>query len=137
MQWTQGDFILTDDRSRLNVDRTFVLLQGTYWGVRRPREVVAQMVEHSLCFALLKAEQQVGFVRAVTDFTVFTWIADLVVEAPYRGLGLGTWMMHCLASHPALLSTQKVLQTRDAHEFYEKFGLASHPALMSTPVPGL
>jgi hypothetical protein len=82
MEWTKNEFVLTDDSSRLDLDRTFRLLQGTYWGVRRPREVIARMVEHSLCIVLLRGDIQVGFGRAVTDYTVFSWIADLVVE-PY------------------------------------------------------
>jgi len=137
VEWTRDEFVLTDDPSRFDLERTFLLLQGTYWGVRRPREVVAKMSEHSLCFILLRGDIQVGFGRAVTDYTVFSWIADIVVEPEYRSKGLGKWIMECIGEHPAILPTQKVLQTRDAHSLYEKYGFAKSPALMSTPVVGL
>ncbi len=42
MEWTKDEFVLTDDSRRLDLERTFTLLQGTYWGVRRPREVVTR-----------------------------------------------------------------------------------------------
>ena len=96
MQWEKGGFLLTDDSDRLDRERTFALLNATYWGVRRPREVVERMVEHSLCFSLFLDGVQVGFARAVTDYTVFSWIADLVIDPPYRGRGIGRWMINCL-----------------------------------------
>lgn len=137
MEWLRDEFLLTDDTGRLDVDRTFELLQATYWGVRRPREVVAAMIQRSLCFVLLRDNAQVGFARAVTDHTVFSWIADLVIAPQYRQKGLGKWVMECIVTHPAIKNTQMVLQTRDAHALYEKYGFAKNPALMSTPVPGL
>lgn len=137
MKWAKEEFVLTDDSRRLNLDRTFLLLQGTYWGVRRPREVIVKMLEHSLCFILLRGDTQVGFGRAVTDYTVFSWIADIVVEPKYRSRGLGKWIMQCIGVHPAIQPTQMVLQTRDAHGLYEKYGFARNPALMSTSVVGL
>jgi GNAT superfamily N-acetyltransferase len=137
MQWERSGFRLTDEPGYIDAERTFALLSATYWGVRRPREVVAGMLEHSLCFGLFRDDVQVGFARAVTDYTVFSWIADLVIDPPCRGLGLGRWMMECMIAHPLLERTQMVLQTRDAHALYEQYGFRQNPALMSTPVIGL
>ena len=102
MQWERSGFRLTDEPGYIDAERTFALLSATYWGVRRPREVVAGMLEHSLCFGLFRDDVQVGFARAVTDYTVFSWIADLVIDPPCRGLGLGRWMMECMIAHPLL-----------------------------------
>lgn len=137
MDWTKDEFTLTDDSSRLDAERAFMLLQGTYWGVRRPREVVDKMIELSLCLVLLRGDVQVGFGRVVTDYTVFSWIADIVIDPRYRSRGLGKWMMECVITHPAIQHTQMVLQTRDAHGLYERFGFTTNPALMSTQVVGL
>lgn len=137
MEWTRAEFVLTDNVDQLDLDRTFALLNATYWGERRPRHVVDSMVRHSLCFILSRDSLQIGFARAVTDYTVFSWIADLVIEEPYRGRGLGQWMMACIAAHPVISRTQMVLQTRDAHGLYEKYGFVRNTALMSTPVIGL
>jgi hypothetical protein len=46
-------------------------------------------------------------------------------------------MLECILNHPDLRDTQKVLQTRDAHKYYEKFGFTGNAALMSTEVDGL
>jgi GNAT superfamily N-acetyltransferase len=137
MEWTKDEFVLTDEPSRVDVERTHQLLRGTYWGVRRPYEVVVAMTKHSLCFTLLQENVQIGFGRAVTDYTVFSWIADIVVDHAYRGKGLGKWMMACIADHPAIRHTQMALQTRDAHGFYEKFGFSRNSGLISTPAERL
>ena len=137
MEWIHSDFVLTDARERIDLGRTFELLSQTYWAVRRPHDSVEKMLKHSLCFTLLHAQSQIGFARAVTDYAVFSWIADFVIDPQYRGRGLGKWMMTCIAEHPQLRGTQMVLQTRDAHGLYEQFGFSKNPALMSTEVPGL
>ena len=137
MEWSRDSFILTDARERIDLAITQSLLRNTYWGVRRPPEVVEKMLAHSLPFALLQDGVQVGFGRVVSDFTVFSWVADIVVDTPYRGRGLGKWMMACIAEHPSIKDTQMVLQTRDAHALYERYGFSRNPALMSTHVVGL
>jgi GNAT superfamily N-acetyltransferase len=137
MEWTRGDFALTDAPERVDVRRIFDLLGKTYWGVRRPYEIVEKMVQHSLCFTLLHSGPQIGFGRVVTDYAVFSWVADIVIDDSFRGQGLGKWMMVCIKEHPLLRNTQMVLQTRDAHKLYEKFGFARSSKLMSTAVAGL
>jgi GNAT superfamily N-acetyltransferase len=137
MEWSRDSFILTDARERIDLAITQSLLRNTYWGVRRPPEVVEKMLAHSLPFALLHEGVQVGFGRVVSDFTVFSWVADIVIDTPHRGRGLGKWMMACIAEHPSIKHTQMVLQTRDAHALYERYGFSRNPALMSTQVSGL
>lgn len=137
MNWNNGHLILTDSSDRINIQRVYELLRETYWGVRRPLEAVDKMVKHSLCFSLFDNDIQIGFGRAVTDYTVFSWIADIVIDPAYRGRGLGKWMMACILDHPELRKTQFVLQTRDAHTLYERYGFSRNSALMSTTVAGL
>jgi GNAT superfamily N-acetyltransferase len=137
MEWMKGEYKLTDDTRCIDLAKTQALLSGTYWGVRRPPDVVARMIERSIPFVLLRDEGQIGFGRVVTDYAVFSWVADVVVDAPYRHQGLGKWMMRCIVEHPDIRHTQMVLQTRDAHTLYEQYGFARNTALMSTPVDGL
>ena len=137
MEWINDNYRITDDISLMDVNTTFELLSETYWGVRRPIDVVQEMVKTSICFTLLKDDKQIGFGRAVTDKVTFSWIADIVITPEYRGAGLGKWMMECILSHPDIINTQKVLQTRDAHEYYEKYDFSRNSALMSTKVDGL
>jgi len=137
MKWNHEEFVLTDDPARVDLSVTQALLRDTYWGVRRPPDVVESMLQHSMPFTLLRDDSQVGFGRVVTDFTVFSWVADIVVAPELRGRGLGKWMMTCIREHPRLHHTQMVLQTRDAHGLYERYGFSRNSALMSTKVDGL
>ncbi|NKB36559.1 MAG: GNAT family N-acetyltransferase [Gammaproteobacteria bacterium] len=137
MEWTFGEYTLSDSQDKVVTETVYLLLQDTYWGVRRPREVIESMISHSLCFTLLKDKVQIGFGRAVTDYTVFTWLADIVIDERYRGQGLGKWMLGCMLEHPDIRDTHMVLQTRDAHKLYEKYGFTKNQALMSTQIDGL
>ena len=137
MEWHKEEIVLTDDTRQIDVDITHRLLAGTYWGIRRPLPIIVEMVKHSLCFTMLNDSKQIGFGRAVTDQTVFSWIADIVVDPFYRGRGLGKWMVSCITDHPLIRNTQMVLQTSDAHELYKKFGFSQNPSLMSTSADNL
>jgi GNAT superfamily N-acetyltransferase len=137
MEWCKDDYLITDDRSKVQLDVVHSLLAATYWGGRRPREIVDRMVSGSICFSLYHGSTQIGFGRAVTDSATFTWVADIVVEPEFRGSGLGKWIMECLLVHPAIKGTQMVLQTRDAQGLYEQFGFSGNSALMSTKVTDL
>ncbi|KXS53107.1 MAG: GCN5-like N-acetyltransferase [Marinobacter sp. T13-3] len=137
MEWRKDEYIITDDRAKVQLEVVHRLLAATYWGDRRPREIVDRMVAGSICFSLYYGSKQIGFGRAVTDSTTFTWVADIVVEPEFRGAGLGKWIMECLLEHPAIKGTQLVLQTRDAQGLYEQFGFSENSALMSTKVTDL
>ena len=131
MEWIKDEYTLTDDLSKVDIDVVYQLLKETYWAHRRSYDVVTRLTEHSLCFTLLCQNDQIGFGRAVSDYTVFSWIADVVIHPEYRGEGLGKWMMSCIIEHPKIAHTQIALQTKDAHSFYEKYNFTSSPALMS------
>lgn len=137
MEWRKDEYLITDDRSKVQLEVVHRLLAVTYWGDRRPREIVDRMVAGSICFSLYYGSKQIGFGRAVTDSTTFTWVADIVVEPEFRGAGLGKWIVECLLEHPAIKATQLVLQTRDAQGLYEQFGFSENSALMSTKVTDL
>ncbi|WP_226610943.1 GNAT family N-acetyltransferase [Marinobacter nauticus] len=137
MEWRKDEYLITNDRSKVQLEVVHRLLAVTYWGDRRPREIVDRMVAGSICFSLYHGSKQIGFGRAVTDSTTFTWVADIVVEPEFRGAGLGKWIVECLLEHPAIKGTQLVLQTRDAQGLYEQFGFSENSALMSTKVTDL
>lgn len=106
MEWRKDGFLITDDTSEVQLDVVHRLLAATYWGDRRPKEIVERMIAESICFSLYSGPTQIGFGRAVTDRATFTWVADIVVEPEYRGSGLGQWIMECLVMHPAVKGTQ-------------------------------
>jgi GNAT superfamily N-acetyltransferase len=122
MEWVNGEYVLVDDKSRLDIDTVCRLLADTYWAAGRPREVIEHAIRYSVCFGLFHKGQQVGFARAVTDHATFTWICDVIIHPDHRGRGLGKWMLKTLLEHPNLQTSTHALRTKDAHGLYEQFG---------------
>jgi GNAT superfamily N-acetyltransferase len=122
MNWQRDHYLLSDDKSRLDLDAVYALLHATYWAKHRSREIIAKSIQHSVCFGLFWEDKQVGFTRAVTDYATFAWICDVVIAPEHRGRGLGKWIIECVLAHPELQTVTHVLRTRDAHSLYERFG---------------
>jgi len=119
----RGDFVISTDRDRLNVDLIHDFLTNSYWAKGITREIVVRSIEHSLCFGIYEHEAQVGFARVISDCTTFAYIGDVFVLEPQRGRGLSKWLMECIVQHPALQNLRRwVLLTRDAHQLYAKYG---------------
>ncbi|GAK51172.1 GCN5-related N-acetyltransferase [Candidatus Moduliflexus flocculans] len=122
MEWRMKELKIVDDRSAVDIEAVHRLLQTSYWASARTKEAQATCIEHSLCFSVFSDGEQIGFARVVTDYAVFAWIADVIVDPRFRGQGVGKFLMRCILEHPTLRSTKKLLRTRDAHGLYEQFG---------------
>ncbi len=122
--WDQGDYTISTDRSRLDIDLIHRFISNdSYWGKGRAREVVERSIENSLPFGIYKDNEQVGFARIVTDYATFAWVADVFVLPEHRGRGLSKWLMEVILAHPQLQGFRRwVLSTKDAHGVYERFG---------------
>ena len=120
----RGEFVVSTDPSRLNLDGIHAFLTNSYWAKGIPREVVARSIEHSLCFGIYHVSGgQVGFARVISDFATIAYLGDVFVLESHRGRGLSKWMMECIMKHPDLQGLRRwILLTRDAHELYAKFG---------------
>jgi GNAT superfamily N-acetyltransferase len=120
----RGEFLISTDPARLDVDVIHGFLTNCYWAKGISREVVARSIEHSLCFGVYDGSgAQVGFARVVSDFTTVAYLGDVFVLESHRGRGLSKWMMECVTRHPALQNLRRwVLLTRDAHGLYAQFG---------------
>lgn len=123
MEWTQGEFTVTCDPARQDLDVIHGFLSRSYWAKGIPRDTVARSLEGSVCFALLHRGTQVGFARVISDGATIAYLGDVFVLADYRGQGLSKWLMACVTSHPGLQGMRRwILATSDAHSLYEKFG---------------
>ncbi|MGH9873536.1 MAG: GNAT family N-acetyltransferase [Pyrinomonadaceae bacterium] len=122
--WERGDYLISTDRSRLDVELIHEFISKTsYWGQGRSLEVVQRSLDNSLNFGLYKNTEQLGFARVVTDYATFAWIADVFVLPEHRGQGLSKWLMEVMLSHPRLQGFRRwVLATKDAHSLYERYG---------------
>ncbi len=120
-------FCVSTDKGRLDRDVVFAFLHACYWAAGRTRAVFERSVDQSLCFGLFDEEsgRQAGFARVVTDRATFAYLCDVFVLAPYRGRGLGVFLMQSVVAHPDLQGLRRfLLATRDAHGLYEKVGFA-------------
>jgi GNAT superfamily N-acetyltransferase len=125
-EYRQGEFLISTDRARLDLNLIYDFLTNCYWAKGIPRSVVARSIEHSLCFGIYDGDgRQVGFARVISDFSTFAYLGDVFVLESHRGQGLSKWMMQCIMQHPALQKLRRwSLLTRDAHGLYSQFGFA-------------
>jgi|HubBroStandDraft_4_1064222.scaffolds.fasta_scaffold57752_2 ribosomal protein S18 acetylase RimI-like enzyme len=147
----RGEFLISTDPARLDLDVIHGFLTNCYWAKGVPREVVARSIEHALCFGVydgngacprlakdagpfdkLRAGNgaptdgilaQVGFARVISDFASIAYVGDVFVLDSHRGRGLGKWLMEAITQHPALQGLRRwILTTRDAHGLYSQVG---------------
>jgi GNAT superfamily N-acetyltransferase len=130
-----GDYLITDDPSRLDLDVIHAYLsRESYWAADIPRDIVERSLQNSLCLgayapgspsagAPAKAGAQVGLARLVTDYATYAWLCDVFVIESHRRHGLGKALIQAVVSHPRLQNLRRLaLATRDAHGLYAQFG---------------
>jgi N-acetylglutamate synthase-like GNAT family acetyltransferase len=119
----KGEFVVSTDHARLDLDVVHGFLTGCYWSKGISRERVARSIENSLCFGMYRDKKQVGFARVISDFATYAYVGDVFILEPERGNGLGKWLMECVISDPRLQGLRRwSLVTRDAHGLYAQFG---------------
>ncbi|RWC49532.1 MAG: N-acetyltransferase [Mesorhizobium sp.] len=111
------------DMSRIDFRATSDLLMASYWGAGRNDEIHRRAFANSLCVGAYIDGRQVGFGRAITDRTVFAYLADIIIWPENRGQGIGSRLVQALIDHPEVRSVfHWSLSTSDAHGLYEKLG---------------
>jgi GNAT superfamily N-acetyltransferase len=120
----RGEFLISTDPARLDLDVIHGFLTNCYWAKGIPRNLVARSIERSLCFGIYDGNgAQVGFARVITDLATIAYLGDVFVLESHRGRGLSKWMMECITQHSGLQGLRRwILLTRDAHQLYVKFG---------------
>ena len=120
-EWRRGEYVISTDKSRLDLTVIHNFLKTSYWAAGIPLEVVRRSIEHSLSFGLYKEEQQIGYARVITDYATFAYLGDVFILEPFRGQGLSKWLMEVVVTHPELQGFRRwILLTKDAHGLYKK-----------------
>lgn len=121
-------FVISCDPGRLDLDYLYAFLSTAYWHKALTPERLRRSIDHSIAFGLYETEEcgrQIGFARVTGDRTTFAYLADVFVDARFRGSGLGGWLMQAVHAHPELQGLKRwLLKTRDAQTFYETLGYA-------------
>ncbi len=119
-----GDYLISTDPAKLDLDAVHAFLsRESYWAEGISRERLDTAIEHSLPFGMYDDGAQIGFARAISDFSTFAYLADVYVDDAYRGRGLSKLLLEAVLAHPRLLKLRRwMLGTRDAHGLYAQLG---------------
>lgn len=126
------DYYISTQKQKLNLALIHqYLTEESYWAKNRSLETVKQSIENSYCFGVYDAnDNQVGFARVITDYTLFAWLCDLFILPAHQRRGLGKMLMKAITEEPSLQNLKRWgLNTRDAHGLYAQFGFTpmTHP----------
>lgn len=123
-EWSRGEFTISTDPQRLDLDIIHEFLSTeAYWARGRSKECVERSIRNSLNFGLYHEDRQIGFARVVTDRATFAWLADVFVLPDFRKQGLSKWLMEVISAHPEMQGLRRwILATQDAHGLYRQFG---------------
>ena len=122
-EYRDGEFTISSDRERIDLDVVHAFLTECYWAKGIPRDTVSRSIENSLCFGVYAEEKQIGFARVISDYATYAYIGDVFVLESFRGRGLGKWLMECIMQDPRLQGLRRwSLVTRDGHGLYARFG---------------
>jgi GNAT superfamily N-acetyltransferase len=121
--WQRGEFTISTDRSRLQIDRIHKFLsEESYWAKERTREQTETAIKNSLPFGVYRKGNQIGFARIVTDYATFAYLGDVYILEEFRGQGLSKWLLETIINHPDLQNFRRwILATKDAHALYERW----------------
>jgi GNAT superfamily N-acetyltransferase len=126
--WRRGDYCISTNPARLDLDFVAAQLATAYWAIGRSRVNIERSIHGSIAFGVYDGADQIGFARVVSDRATFAYVCDVIIAPTMRGLGLGTWLMACVGAHPELLAVGRwLLATHDAHGLYRKLGYSALP----------
>ena len=118
--------LYSSDASRL--DWAWVhecLSQHSYWAAGVTLKDLTVSLDNSIVFGAYRDARQVAFARVLTDQSRIAYLADVFVDARYRGRGYGKGIVDFALEHPCVASCDRVLLgTRDAVELYTRCGFA-------------
>jgi GNAT superfamily N-acetyltransferase len=122
-EWRKNDYLISTDKSKIDLDMVHRFLTASYWAENIPKPVVQKSIKNSLCFGVYDQHEQIGFARVISDHATFAYLGDVFILPGYRNKGLAKWLMEVISNHPELQGLRRfTLATRDAHGLYAQFG---------------
>ena len=134
------EILISDDKSKLDVELIHKFLFTSYWAAGRSIEEVTKSIDNSICFGIYKNDNQIGFARIITDFVVFAYLMDVFILEEHRGNGYSKLLLNRIFDDKRFKGIKKwMLATKDAHSLYNQFGferIQKPERLMEKVVPG-
>ena len=124
-----GDYEIDTDPTRLQFDRVHGWLTNSYWCPGIPLERVERAAKGTtMVVAVYKDEEQVAYMRVISDKTTFAWVCDVFVAEEHRKKGIAHAMVQFALDHPEFQGLRRwLLATKDAHDIYESCGFIPLP----------
>jgi GNAT superfamily N-acetyltransferase len=136
MEIRHGEYVISDDKSKLQLEITHQFLMRSYWAADRTKETMVRSVENSLCYGVYDGEQnQVAFARVITDGATMYYLCDVFVDEKHRGSGIGKALVQTIVESSELRGLVAMLGTADAHGLYEKYGFEKVPDRFMRKLP--
>ena len=124
----KSGFIMSTDKNKINHTTVYEFLKTTYWAADRSFQQVEDSIKNSLCFGVYDQTNQIGFARAITDYTTFAYLADVFILPSYRNRGLGKWLLDSIVNIELLKNVGSwLLLTNDTQQLYEQVGFVTYP----------
>jgi len=122
------DYELDDDIDRIDWVRVHAWLATSYWSPGIAAARVERAGRNSTCvLGAYHDGMQVGYLRVVSDRTRLAYLADVSIDEPHRGRGLGRVMVRRVMDEPDFATALWLLGTRDAHGVYAALGFEPVP----------
>lgn len=112
------------------VDAAVALVAGEYWNASTAPATIrrAHLGSPIWVGARDPSGALIATARAISDGAKHAWIYDVGVAPSWRGRGIGRALLGLLLDDPLIRDVRQVhLQTRDAEDFYARFGFIAHP----------
>lgn len=119
-----------------DLDDALALLHGTYWNDWPTASELRRAHLGSTAWVGVREAggALIATARALSDGGKFALIYDVAVAAAWRGRGIGEALIRHLLAHPRLRATPRIwLKTRDAMDFYRRFGFVLASELPPRP----
>ena len=117
------NIIISKDKKDIDLKKLVKYIsKESYWGKNTNRDVIVKSIENSLCYSVLLNNEFIGFARIITDYSTFKYLCDVFILPYYQGKGIGEKLLQFIIDDPEIKDGACLLLTKDAHDFYSKFG---------------
>ena len=119
------DYVIEEGLKRIDWPRVHSWLTASYWSPGITPDRVLRAAQHSaMVLSTFREDQQVGYLRVVSDKTRFAYLCDVWIDVDHRGKGLARALVSYALEHPDFATTPWLLATADAHGLYLTLGFA-------------
>lgn len=133
MERVVGDYVISNEKALLKLERVINLLRNSYWAKNRTEDVINKSIENSTCYGIYLGNQQVGFARVVTDYATVFYLCDVIIDDEHRKKGLGKKLMECIIEDFG--GMHGLLGTLDAHGLYDQYGFKGNSSTLMSRRP--